>query len=308
MMVQFLLNTARSRQHRTRVAVLAALLVFNLGCSERDVEISRGQLNDTGITWGGNYPRGVNDDCSAVIDLKWLPEGESAEGDILPQQDCTRGRDVTANNDRDGAAGFVYRKIASDGEVLRAGAKDWACVLDEITGLLWEVKAAADGIYGNRGLHDGDDVFTWYNSDSRTNGGSIGDWNSRYNQCSGYVAGQPMTYCNIEEFVSRVNKQGLCGFNDWRVPTLPELATLVNFGHTSPAIDTAYFPNTKDEFYWSDSPDAKLEQTAWAVNFQLGFSAGMPRDNGHHVRLVRAWSAEPDNAEPDNAEPDSGAE
>lgn len=302
-MARFLLNTACSGKPGTvYVALLAAMLVFNQGCS-RDIEITPGQLNDTGITWGANYPRGANDDCSAKIDRDWLPDGaEAVEGDILPQQDCAHGRDATANDSRDGAAGFVYRKIGAGGKVLGADAKDWACVLDGITGLVWEVKVPADGVYGNRGLHDGDDVFTWYNSNERTNGGAIGDWNSRYNQCSEYVAGQPMTYCNIEEFVSRVNRQGLCGFNDWRVPTLPELATLVNFGRTSPAIDSGYFPNTKDGFYWSLSPDAKLETAAWAVNFQLGYSAPMPRDNGHHVRLVRDWNAEPDKTDQSGAE------
>lgn len=297
-MAGFLFNTAYSlKRGAVRVAVLAALLVFNPGCSEKDVEVAKGQLNDTGITWGGNYPRGVNDDCSASINRERLPDGDTAAGDILPQQDCTRGRDVTANDDRDGAAGFVYRKIGRDGKVLRAGAKDWACVVDEITGLVWEVKAPGDGVYGNQGLHDGDDVYTWYNSNSRTNGGAIGDWNSRYNQCSGFTAGQPTTYCNIEEFVSRVNKQGLCGFNDWRVPTLPELASLVDFGRASPAIDIGYFPNTKDGFYWSGTPDVKLEITAWAVNFQFGYSSEMPRDNGQHVRLVRNWNAGSDDTD-----------
>lgn len=283
--------------------MLAVLLAVIQGCAEQDIEIPRGQLNDTGITWGANYPRGVNDDCSATIDGEWLAEGETVEGNILPQQDCTHGRDVTAIDDRDGAAGFVYWKIGRDGKVLRAGAKDWDCVLDGITGLLWEVKTAPDGVYGNQGLHDGDDVFTWYNSNERINGGAIGDWNSHYDQCSGYTARQPTTYCNIEEFVGRVNKQGLCGFNDWRVPTLPELATLVNFGRASPAIDTAYFPNTKDGFYWSLSPDAQSVKMAWAVNFQFGYSGAMPRDNGRYVRLVRDW-----NTEPDNMDRESGAE
>lgn len=281
-----------------QAAVLSVFLVCGVGCSEdiegggEDVRISRGQLNDTGITWGANYPRGVNDDCSAKIDREWLSEDEKVEGDILSQQDCSRGRDVTVNDNRDGAAGFVYWKIGRDGKVLRADEKEWACALDGITGLLWEVKAPADGTYGNRGLHDADDVFTWYNSNERINGGAIGDWNSLYDQCSGYVAGQPLTYCNIEEFVSRVNRQGLCGFNDWRVPTVPELATLVNYGRVSPAIDTDYFPNTNSGFYWSYSPDVQLTTTAWAVNFQYGYSATLPRDNGRHVRLVRNWDAD----------------
>jgi hypothetical protein len=280
-----------------RIIAVAVTTVFLCACSDPDATgpaVIRDALNDTGITWGGSYPRGVNDDCSGAIEHAQLAEGDMVKDDILPQQDCVQGRDVTGSDDRDGVAGFVYRKLSDSGEVLPVDAKNWACVLDEITGLLWEVKQAADKVYGNQGLQDGDDLFTWYNGNQRINGGAIGDWNSRYDQCTGYIAGQPATYCNIEEFVSRFNKQGLCGFHDWRVPTLPELATLVNFGRIQPAIDITYFPNTQHGFHWSSSPDANLQTTAWAINFQLGYSAAVPRDNGRYVRLVRDWKIEPE--------------
>jgi hypothetical protein len=219
-----------------------------------------------------------------------LPDGNKIEGDILSQQDCMQGRDAVINNNNNGYAGFSYQKIGNKGKKLSANAKEWQCVLDKVTGLLWEVKQPGDKTYGNQGLHDGDDLFTWYNPNQRINGGAIGDWNSRYAQCAGYSADQPATYCNIEEFVSRVNQQSLCGFKNWRVPTLMELATLVNFGRTSPSIDVAYFPDTPDGYYWSSSPDADLQETAWAVNFQFGSSAPMPRDNPRYVRLVREWN------------------
>lgn len=285
------------------IAVLAALAAGQAGCSRSGQETQSG-LNDTGITWGADYPRGVNDDCSAKVHRENLPEGETVEGDILAQQDCKYGRDVSAADDADGAAGFVYRKIDANGETLPADAQTWRCVLDEVTGLAWEVKLAGDGVYGNQGLHDADDVFTWYNPNKRTNGGAIGDWNRHFDQCTGYVEDRPQTYCNIEEFVSRVNHQGLCGFHDWRVPTLPELASLVHFGRAAPAVDTAYFPGTKNGFYWSHSPDARLEQTAWAVNFQFGYSAPMPRDNGRLVRLVRDWNGGADTIDADGGRDD----
>lgn len=268
---------------------LAFAIACQGGCSksDRDHSSPQNRLNDTGITWGADYPRGINGDCSATIDKERLPVGETIAGDILSQQDCKHGRDAGD------AAGFAYRKIDAKGELLPADAESWQCVLDETTGLAWEIKQPGDGVYGNRGRHDADDLFTWYNPNKGTNGGAIGDWNSRYAQCTGYVEGQPATYCNIEEFVSRTNRRGLCGFNDWRLPKLAELASLVNFGRKAPAVDTAYFPSTKDGFYWSHSPDAKLEQRAWAVNFQFGYSAPMPRSNGRHVRLVRDWKAQP---------------
>ncbi|MCW8125083.1 DUF1566 domain-containing protein [Microbulbifer halophilus] len=281
----------------TGLIALAVALACAGSCSKPDEDTAspQGRLNDTGITWGADYPRGVNDDCSASIDKKLLPEGDAIAGDILSQQDCRHGGDA------DGAASFAYRKIDAGGEPLPADAQDWQCVLDETTGLAWEIKQPGDGTYGNRGMHDADDVYTWYNPNKGVNGGAIGDWNSRYAQCTGYLEGQPATYCNIEEYVSRINRGGLCGHRDWRVPSLDELASLVHFGRSAPAADTTYFPNTKSGFYWSHSPDAKLQERAWAVNFQFGYSAPMPRNNGRHLRLVRDWKG-------DKNRPGTGAE
>lgn len=240
-------------------------------------------LNDTGITWGGDYPKDINDDCSADINVEQLLDGDVIEGDILLAQDCTHGRDAESG-------GFMYRKLNFKGEFLEADAESWACVLDEVSGLLWEVKQEADGEYGNRGLSDADDLFTWYNSRPGANGGSVGDWNARFNQCTGYAEGQPMTYCNIEEFVSRINTFGLCGRKGWRVPSRQELESLVDFGRTMPAINTDFFPNTKNNFYWSYAPVVGQKESAWGVSFQFGYSGPLKRDNGRNVRLVRSWS------------------
>lgn len=234
-------------------------------------------LNDTGITWGGNYPKDINHDCTAVVDPSLMPAA-----DILQQQDCANGRD----SDK-GHASFEYVKFNAAGEALPVSARTWQCVLDVVTGLYWEVKSSPDGNYGNGGLHDGDDIYTWYNSNITENGGAVGDWNARLNQCAEYTEKQPMTYCNIEEFVRRVNEAGLCGFDDWRVPSRPQLETLVHFGRTRPAIAVDFFPHTKNEFYWSRTATAGFKEMAWGVSFQFGYAAPLQRNNSRPVRLVR---------------------
>ncbi|WP_245792101.1 DUF1566 domain-containing protein [Teredinibacter waterburyi] len=245
------------------------------------------KLNDTGITWGGNYPKDINYECTALVNVDQLPDGETVTGDILAQQDCANGWDKTAGEN--GLAAYLYKKIGTKGELLADDASSWSCVLDEVTGLVWEVKQDADGEYGKGVLNDADDLFMWYNSNIYNNGGAIGNWNSQFDQCAGYEAGKPTTYCNIEQFAARVNEQGLCGANDWRIPSRPELESLVNFGQTMPAIENAYFRDTKNEFYWSNTPVAGFKGSAWAVSFQFGFSAPLPRDNSRHVRLVRSY-------------------
>jgi hypothetical protein len=258
------------------------------------------KLNDTGITWGGDYPKDINADCSAEFNpeqikefekLKQLVPDDPKQGDILSQQDCKHGRDVTASNNSDGAAGFVYRKVSGKGKILDADTKSWDCVLDEVSGLLWEIKKDMDGAYGNRGLHDGDDIFTWYNPNQTTNGGLLGDWNSESKQCAGYKAGQPATYCNMEEFTLRVNQQGLCGFNDWRVPTVTELATLIHYGRSYPAVDADYFPHMqKAQFLWSSTPSAGAQNAAWALSAQYGFTVPLRYTDNYRVVLVRNWT------------------
>ncbi|WP_019600843.1 DUF1566 domain-containing protein [Teredinibacter turnerae] len=254
-----------------------------------DLTASQRKLNDTGITWGGNYPKDINQDCSAVINAEKLPEGDLAQGDILAQQDCTRGRDTLygAGN------GFSYSKISSTGKTLSESAKEWHCVRDNVSGLMWEAKVSADDQNGNGGLHDADDRFTWYSGQVAANGGAVGEWNQKYDQCAGYNKSSPATYCNTGEFVERVNAAGLCGYTDWRLPSLQELQSLVNFGVSRPAVDGEFFPHTQNDFYWSSSPVVGKPTSAWAVSFQFGYSAPLQRNNSRFVRLVRDAPSSP---------------
>ncbi|MGR0481468.1 MAG: Lcl C-terminal domain-containing protein [Candidatus Electronema sp. V4] len=236
------------------------------------------ELNDTGITWSGNYASGNNATCVASS----TPNGDN----VVVAQDCSHGPDVTGNDDADGLAGFSYTKLDSNGQPLANQAADyattpWACVQDNVTGLIWEGKTD-DG-----GLHDKDDIFTWYNTDPNTNGGANGFDGAANNTCSGYVSGNAATYCNTQAYVARVNTAGLCGANDWRMPTIKELESLVNYSRTNPAADTGYFPNTPFGTVWSGSPLAGYSDYAWYINFVFGYSNNAYRNNTPAIRLVR---------------------
>jgi hypothetical protein len=90
------------------------------------VQSATAPLNDTGITFCSDGAFNVNN-C-----------GISS----YPKQDGDFGRDVTNNDDKDGHAGFSFTKISATGEKLPFDAKEWACLKDNVTGLLWEVKTA----------------------------------------------------------------------------------------------------------------------------------------------------------------------
>jgi len=224
-------------------------------------------INDTGITWGGNSSSGNNTDCT---------------GETIAQQDCSHGRDATDNDDSDGHAGFSFTKLGSNGDDLLAGDTAWSCVEDSVTGLIWEVKTADDG------LHDKADRYNWYNTNNSTNGGADGDNGAASNSCEGYIGEITTTWCNTQAFTARVNAVGLCGATDWRLPTITELKGIVNNGGVNPSIDTLYFPNTESTNYRSSSPYASDGGRAWLVGFNNGDGGYGNRNSNNRVRLVRS--------------------
>ena len=160
-----------------------------------------------------------------------------------------------------------FTKISSTGQKLPVNATSWSCVLANRTGLMWEVKTD-DG-----GLRDKDNDYKWYNPDSATNGGFEGYSNDGNN-----------TYT----FVRAVNTQGLCGYSNWRLPTVQELQSIVLRSTSLPLIDSAYFPNTISNYYWSSSPYAPSKIGAWTVAFGEGPDYGNNKDFKRYVRVVRS--------------------
>ena len=231
--------------------------------------IATGKLNDTGMT-------GCSDASS------WsLPCPVAG----FLGQDAESGRDFSANDDSDGLAGFSFTKVDASGEALPASAKEWSCVKDNVTGLLWEIHTN-DG-----GLRDKDHTYSWYNPDPSTNGGDAGIQNG--GSCSG-------SSCDTQGYVDAVNAAGLCGYHDWRLPTRTELLGLVNFSipEPGPVIDVNYFADTSDEalacasydsgLYWTSSAAAQ-GGAAWSVGFCYARTYAAPTHSLFYpVRLVRS--------------------
>jgi hypothetical protein len=75
------------------------------------------------------------------------------------------------------------------------------------------------------------------------------------------------------------------GADDWRLPTMHELLSIVDYGRTDPAIDTAAF-RCHARPYWSSSLFAGDSDGAWIVGFRDGYS--LIHDRGDDLAFVRA--------------------
>ena len=102
-------------------------------------------------------------------------------------QDAEFGRDARLPSNKNGQAGFRFTKLDASGASLPASAPAWSCVRDDVSGPTWEIRSAEPGLRYFNNIY---------------------------------------SYSAAEAFAANVNKKGLCGKTDWRLPTRLETDTL----------------------------------------------------------------------------------
>jgi hypothetical protein len=98
-------------------------------------------------------------------------------------------------------------------------------------------------------------------------------WDAAYCEDDTDCASEPIPYC------------GLAGHTDWRLPTVKELQSLVDYSVFDPA---ASFPGPAwSWYYWSTTSFAENTEEAWDVVFLGGGVSRVSKDTCDHVRAVR---------------------
>ena len=165
--------------------------------------------------------------------------------------------------------------VYDDGAVRAGGALSYrdngdGTITDLNTGLMWEKKEQE-----LTSLHDWMVAFPW--SDPR---GSIWDWVAAVNAEGGV---------------------GFAGYNDWRIPNVRELESIVDYGTSNPAVAEAFnnggemlvtctvleCSRTQPLAYWTSTTVAFFPVNAWVVNFGGGFTDFMTKSLSAFVRAVR---------------------
>jgi hypothetical protein len=232
------------------VAVTALAGTDESNLSNELTVVPKNPLNDTGLLGSGNATSGTNATCTAAIN----------NGGHVPQ-DCDQGRDadLTLTKVGAGVAGFDFTKFGNDGSTLtiqdgtwavggsEAAGTRWSCVRDNVTGLVWEMKTEA-----NAGIHATNAKVKW---------------------------------ADRNVLADATNTEALCGIQTWRVPTVVELATIVNANRLNPALDTNRFPNGAGS-HWASVPVAGDAANGWVVNFFAGIPILKAKSASMAQRLV----------------------
>ena len=107
----------------------------------------------------------------------------------------------------------------------------------------------------------------------------------------GRCGGEParLTWAEANAAADPVNQGGAFFFNDWRMPSLRDLALIAERQCEDPRINLSVFPDTPADFYWTAStrPVEGFADGAYALSFGAEGVQHRPKEDAYHVRLVR---------------------
>jgi len=146
-----------------------------------------------------------------------------------------------------------FTKLGKNGKAIADDStwKDgYRMVLDNNTGLAWEVKSPKKG-----DVNYCENKYSWKKA--------------------------------RDKYIKELNKKKYGGFSNWRLPNKDELRSIIDYGKANSAVDTWYFPNCKSDFYWTAVPYNMQQPFIWGIFFGLGSGICYAPSSERYVRAVR---------------------
>ena len=120
--------------------------------------------------------------------------------------------------------------------------------------------------------------YYWLNENTETNGGSPGTLGLE--GYSGYMMQQTCAFpnknqvgyspdnnrCNSDQYAKYASSLAVCGIKDWRLPTIEELRSILNYNPTDDGLDSNYFPFMNGYRYISSTPYARERGSHWCMD------------------------------------------
>jgi hypothetical protein len=199
------------------------------------------------------------------------------------------------------ATGQTTKYAAGDDGDLKKGAplsytdNGDGTITDNNTLLVWEAKTGCGGGGSATNLHAGDNWYPWRGHCSMSFAFCGTDADCSSGTCN--ASDGQGTGMTIFKWVAALNGANFAGHNDWRIPNVKELQSIVDYGNSDPAVASAFSSGSSSctvsvassAGYWSSTATTNSSY-AWYINFNIGVVYVDFKTTGYYVRAVRGGS------------------